>query len=163
VARKRKTIRGALFTAVAEVAAAKIAAFRLSNSAWPRCLAWAASAIAIPNTCRRPDRTDAIGVIISRRIRAVLRRQPFVEERMRFWLILATSLVGLAGTATAAQAQNYPWCAVYGGNEGAGENCGFSTFAQCMATLSGMGGFCNRNTQYVPPPGPHPGPWRHYD
>jgi hypothetical protein len=24
-----------------------------------------------------------------------------------------------------------------------------------MATLSGIGGFCNRNTQYVPPPGPH--------
>ncbi len=74
---------------------------------------------------------------------------------MRFWLILATSVIGLGATATAAQAQNYPWCAVYGGRGGGGENCGFTTFEQCMATLWGMGGFCNRNTQYVPPPGPH--------
>ncbi len=59
----------------------------------------------------------------------------------------------------AAEAQNYPWCAEYGGGEmGGGTNCGFTTYAQCMATLSGMGGFCNRNTQYVPPPGPNPSP-----
>jgi hypothetical protein len=83
---------------------------------------------------------------------------------MRCWLILVTSIIGLAGTATAAQAQNYPWCAVYGGGMGGGgQNCGFSTFEQCMATLSGMGGFCNRNTQYVPPPGPHPRLRRSYD
>lgn len=73
---------------------------------------------------------------------------------MKLWLILATSVIGFAGSATAVQAQNYPWCAVYGGIEGGGENCGFTTFEQCMVTLSGMGGFCNRNTQYVPPPGP---------
>jgi hypothetical protein len=71
-------------------------------------------------------------------------------------LLFAAGLIAAAGAlTTGAQAQNYPWCAVYGGREGGGENCGFTTFAQCMATLSGMGGFCNRNTQYVPPPGPH--------
>jgi hypothetical protein len=25
-----------------------------------------------------------------------------------------------------------------------------------MATASGLGSFCYRNTQFVPPPGPHP-------
>jgi hypothetical protein len=25
-----------------------------------------------------------------------------------------------------------------------------------MATASGLGSFCYRNTQYEPPPGPHP-------
>jgi hypothetical protein len=71
-------------------------------------------------------------------------------------LLFAAALIAAAGALTgSAQAQNYPWCAVYGGREGGGENCGFTTFEQCMATLSGMGGFCNRNTQYVPPPGPH--------
>ena len=77
-------------------------------------------------------------------------------------LIFAAGLVVAAAVLpSGAQAQNYPWCAVYGGAKGGGgENCGFTTFAQCMATLSGMGGFCNRNTQYVPPPGP--GPRAHY-
>ncbi len=72
-------------------------------------------------------------------------------------LLFAAGLIAAAGALTSsAQAQNYPWCAVYGGRGGGGaQNCGFTTFAQCMATLSGMGGFCNRNTQYVPPPGPH--------
>jgi hypothetical protein len=40
------------------------------------------------------------------------------------------------------------------GDDGGGTNCGFVSYAQCMATLSGMGGFCNRNTQYVPAAGP---------
>jgi hypothetical protein len=71
-------------------------------------------------------------------------------------LLFAAGLIAAAGALTSsAQAQNYPWCAVYGGRGGGGQNCGFTTFEQCMATLSGMGGFCNRNTQYVPPPGPH--------
>jgi hypothetical protein len=61
-----------------------------------------------------------------------------------------------AAMSTRAQAQNYPWCANYGGREGGGTNCGFTTFAQCLATISGIGGFCARNTQYIPPPGPHP-------
>jgi Protein of unknown function (DUF3551) len=79
-------------------------------------------------------------------------------------LLFVTTLIAAAGAFTSgAQAQNYPWCAVYGGRGGGGQNCGFSTFEQCMATLSGMGGFCNRNTQYVPPPGPHGGRWRRYE
>jgi hypothetical protein len=79
-------------------------------------------------------------------------------------LLFAAGLIATAGALpSSAQAQNYPWCAVYGGRGGGGQNCGFSTFEQCMATLSGMGGFCNRNTQYVPPPGPHRRYWRRYE
>jgi hypothetical protein len=66
--------------------------------------------------------------------------------------IVAAAIIGVAAPA---QAQNYPWCAYYGmGEDGGGTNCGFVSFEQCMATLSGMGGFCNRNTQYQPPAGP---------
>jgi hypothetical protein len=46
----------------------------------------------------------------------------------------------------------YPWCAVYGGRGGGGTNCGFTTWEQCMATVSGIGGFCNRNQFYNPRP-----------
>jgi hypothetical protein len=73
-------------------------------------------------------------------------------------LILAFGISLTAGAVSIpAQAQNYPWCAYYDNGQ-AGTNCGFSTFQQCMTTLSGMGGFCDRNTQYVPAPGPHSNP-----
>ena len=56
--------------------------------------------------------------------------------------------VGLFGTG--ANAQNFPWCAIYSGNMGGSRNCGFSTYEQCMAAVSGNGGYCSRNNQYVP-------------
>jgi len=31
-------------------------------------------------------------------------------------------------------------------------NCGFSTWNQCMATVSGIGGFCQRNSFHNPRP-----------
>jgi len=67
---------------------------------------------------------------------------------------------GIAAAATAfgtpAEAQNYPWCAQYSGSMGGAMNCGFSTFQQCMADVSGIGGFCIQNNTYHPPAGPHP-------
>lgn len=68
---------------------------------------------------------------------------------MRHLLVAVGILCGAALSGTSAHAQNYPWCAQYGGKMGGGENCGFSTYDQCMAALSGNGGFCNRNTQYT--------------
>jgi hypothetical protein len=75
---------------------------------------------------------------------------------MRLVLTLLLGIpLAIAELATPAQAQNYPWCAYYGSiMGGGGTNCGFTTFEQCMTTVSGIGGFCDRNTQYVPPPGP---------
>jgi hypothetical protein len=72
------------------------------------------------------------------------------EAKMRFVLL------GLVGAATVlgapAQAQNYPWCAQYSGRAlGGAMNCGFVSFAQCMATVSGIGGFCVQNNTYQPP------------
>jgi hypothetical protein len=67
---------------------------------------------------------------------------------------LALLLGLLAATFTIvghARAQNYPWCAQYAGAGGGATNCGFVSYAQCMQTLQGMGGFCVQNTQYVSP------------
>jgi hypothetical protein len=76
---------------------------------------------------------------------------------MRPLLLVLVILVGTGSLASYAEAQNYPWCAYYsGGHGGGGTNCGFTTFEQCLATVSGIGGFCDRNTLYQPPPGPHP-------
>jgi len=53
-------------------------------------------------------------------------------------------------TAPAQAETNYPWCAYLGGHEQGGTNCGFSTRAQCEATISGIGGYCDRNPAYRP-------------
>jgi hypothetical protein len=46
---------------------------------------------------------------------------------------------------------NTRWCAQYsGGRAGGGTNCGFFTWNQCMATVSGVGGFCVVNQFYNP-------------
>ena len=57
--------------------------------------------------------------------------------------------VAMAALAWPAAAIEYPWCAQYsGGEDGGGRNCGFSTIEQCMATVSGIGGGCERNLFY---------------
>ena len=76
---------------------------------------------------------------------------------MRLLLLTLGISVSIVGIGTRAEAQNYPWCAYYSmGDDGGGTNCGFTTFEQCMETARGLGSNCQRNTQYVPPPGPHP-------
>ena len=76
---------------------------------------------------------------------------------MKLLLVLSGICVALLSMGTPAEAQNYPWCAYYSsGDDGGGTNCGFITFVQCMATARGLGSNCQPNTQYVPPPGPHP-------
>ena len=71
---------------------------------------------------------------------------------MRLPLLVVAICVGFVGMETSAEAQNYPWCALY---KNGGQNCGFTAFQQCQAALSGGADFCQPNTLYVPPTGPH--------
>jgi hypothetical protein len=73
---------------------------------------------------------------------------------MRLLLFILGISVGIVGIENRAEAQNYPWCALYSGM--GGENCGFTTLEQCVETARGLGSLCQPNTQYVPPPGSHP-------
>jgi hypothetical protein len=69
--------------------------------------------------------------------------------------VLALSGLMLIGGGELSRAEiTYPWCAQYGGNEGGGRNCGFWTYQQCMAALSGSTGYCEVNAMYR---GPQPG------
>jgi hypothetical protein len=70
-------------------------------------------------------------------------------------LIAVAVLAAMLGMPSRAQAEEpYPWCAEYNGDEGGGgTNCGFVTFAQCRASISGVGGTCYENRDY---PGPAP-------
>jgi hypothetical protein len=62
-------------------------------------------------------------------------------------LTIATLTTFAGGPAKAAE---YPWCAQYDGRDGGGRNCGFTSFDQCLATVRGIGGFCERNQFYQP-------------
>ena len=73
---------------------------------------------------------------------------------MRPLLVTLGIIVAASTIGSSAKAQNYPWCANYGGFFGdGGTNCGFTTYEQCLATISGVGGWCQPNTMYVPPSG----------
>jgi hypothetical protein len=75
-------------------------------------------------------------------------------------LIAAAALATLPIVATPANAGSavgnwlravdtqYPWCALYSGWNSA-TNCGFMTRAQCLATISGVGGSCYENLAYL--------------
>src|SRR5215471_6822373 len=67
---------------------------------------------------------------------------------MRFVLLALSVIAATTVLNTPTKAQNYPWCAYYGGKEGGGTNCGFTTFQQCLDTVSGIGGSCQRNNLY---------------
>ena len=73
---------------------------------------------------------------------------------MRLLLFLLGISVGIVCIGNRAEAQNYPWCAQYSGD--GGMNCGFATFQQCLAEVSGIGGFCTQNSTYQPPQFPRP-------
>jgi Protein of unknown function (DUF3551) len=51
-------------------------------------------------------------------------------------IILATLSLSTIGAHAAT------WCAHYGG--AGGTNCGFHSFEQCEAAISGNGGFCSQ-------------------
>ena len=62
---------------------------------------------------------------------------------MRKILPVAITFAALSLSTTGVRADG-TWCAHYGtGLEGM--NCGFYSFEQCRATVSGVGGFCQAN------------------
>jgi hypothetical protein len=61
---------------------------------------------------------------------------------MRLLLLMLGISDCVVGIGTRAEAQNYPWCAIYSGRAG-GANCGFTTFEQCME-IAGSAACANR-------------------
>lgn len=51
--------------------------------------------------------------------------------------------VGLTGTACSSARQTQPWCADIG--EPGPTDCGYVSFEQCKAAVSGVGGYCRQN------------------
>jgi len=70
---------------------------------------------------------------------------------MRSLALLSTLVALLCAMSGGARADG-TWCARYS-SPGGGTNCGFYSFAQCQATVSGIGGFCTRNSFAATAPG----------
>ena len=68
---------------------------------------------------------------------------------MRYLLFILAIGVSVIIIGTPAEA-NYPWCAQYGGALGGAKKCSFTSFQQCLADVSGVGGFCIQNSTYHP-------------
>jgi len=64
---------------------------------------------------------------------------------MRAIILFVAVLAALPLTSGYARADG-PWCSYY--TNGGGTNCGFYTYEQCMANVSGIGGYCQRNLSY---------------
>ncbi|HVY59061.1 MAG TPA: DUF3551 domain-containing protein [Xanthobacteraceae bacterium] len=63
-------------------------------------------------------------------------------------VLLTAALLTSAFAPSSAKADDavYPWCAYYGGDEGTA-TCGFVSLQQCMETISGNGGYCDRSPE----------------
>jgi hypothetical protein len=64
------------------------------------------------------------------------------EAIMRTTGLITLMLAATGLTGSAAGAQGGSWCATY--TRGI-ENCVYSSYAQCQATASGLGGLCQPN------------------
>jgi Protein of unknown function (DUF3551) len=67
-------------------------------------------------------------------------RVPRTAMRLALALVAVVTF-GALDAATPASAQG-AWCAYYHGPAG-GTNCGFYTYGQCRAAVSGVGGVCS--------------------
>jgi Protein of unknown function (DUF3551) len=58
-----------------------------------------------------------------------------------------TAVIFADAPASAQSAYSYPWCARYPARLGA-MSCYFTSYQQCMTTLSGIGGYCFQSPYY---------------
>ena len=65
--------------------------------------------------------------------------------------VIVAALLGGLQSSRAQSPYSYPWCSVYGGGisgGGGAMSCYYTSWEQCMATMSGLGGPCIRSPYY---------------
>jgi hypothetical protein len=76
-----------------------------------------------------------------------------VKHRFLLSAVATMAIIGGAAPAGAQRLGQYPWCSQYQ-DRSAARSCSYDTQAQCMQTVSGIGGYCFANPNYVYPAGP---------
>jgi hypothetical protein len=88
-----------------------------------------------------------ISSIIATRTAIETGRTTMLKQAMRLKItlaLLALTAFALFYTGSARAAEKEAWCAYYADQS---SNCGFATFQQCEADISGVGGMCSRNPE----------------
>jgi hypothetical protein len=70
--------------------------------------------------------------------------------------VVAAGLLGETPLSNAQSAYSYPWCSLGGGRDSNARSCYYTSWEQCMATMSGRGGICIESPYYHAPPAPLP-------
>ena len=70
--------------------------------------------------------------------------------------LITVALISGSETAYAQSPESYPWCGTRYTNVGSSRSCYYTSWEQCMVTMSGAGGLCTPSPYYHPQPAPHP-------
>jgi hypothetical protein len=69
-----------------------------------------------------------------------------------FALALASvAFIAVTAPASAQSPYSYPWCSRQTAGKSDTTSCYFTSYAQCMTTISGIGGWCYQNPGYRGP------------
>jgi hypothetical protein len=63
-------------------------------------------------------------------------------------VLIAAGLTADIAPAAAQSPTSYPWCARIPKTDGDATSCYFTSYRQCMTTLSGIGGYCYQSPYY---------------
>src|SRR5271156_2968614 len=76
-------------------------------------------------------------------------REVSMRPLMLSLFLIAAAVLGETPLASAQSPYSYPWCARYY-KEGTPTSCYFTSYQQCRATVSGIGGLCFQSPYYHP-------------
>jgi hypothetical protein len=71
-----------------------------------------------------------------------------MRSQMLSLVLISAALMGSTELASAQSPYSYPWCSRQATKDGATTSCYFTSYQQCMTTISGIGGYCYQSPYY---------------
>ena len=71
-----------------------------------------------------------------------------MHSKIFMLVVVSTALMGATEPTSAQSPYSYSWCSRQGGRESVTTSCYFTSYQQCMTTISGIGGYCYQNPSY---------------
>jgi hypothetical protein len=71
-----------------------------------------------------------------------------MHSRILLLALVSAALMGVTVPTSAQSPYSYPWCSRQHGGRDTATVCYFTSHAQCMTTISGVGGWCYQNPAY---------------
>jgi Protein of unknown function (DUF3551) len=71
-----------------------------------------------------------------------------MRSQMLSLVLVFAALTGATASASAQSPYSYPWCSRQTAGKGDTTSCYFTSYQQCMTTISGIGGWCYQSPYY---------------